>query len=100
MQCQRVHRSLQLRSERRIHLLVPGHPGTTVESRADQDHPKVCFRVGWHTVLVTFIGNVQEYWRKTALQSLLYVLLHCHEKPARDYTKNYGERIIAKVYQR
>jgi hypothetical protein len=61
MQRQRVHRSRQLGGERSIDLLMSGHPGTAIESRADQHYPKMGFRVGWHTVLVTFIGNVKEY---------------------------------------
>jgi hypothetical protein len=78
MQCQRMHRPFHLGGERRIHLLVPGNPGAAVKSHADQNYPKMGFRVRRHTVLVAFIGNVKEYRGKPALQLLFYVLLHCH----------------------
>ena len=76
MQRQRMHRSLQLRSESRIYLLVPYHAGFAAKRRADQYHPEMRFRIGWHTVLVTFIGNFQKDRREPVLELLLYFLLH------------------------
>jgi len=98
MQCKRMHRPVQLRGERRIDLLMPGHPRAAVKTRTDQHHPKMGFRIGWYAVLVAFIGDLEKDWGEHALQLLLYLLLYCHNQPAWIATHS-RLWIIAKVRQ-